>query len=79
MTSQEIKAFNLLQIEHLKQINEEPTIQNVIDHGLDYGSMTFLKEFDNAYIVLYNEGTGLGGFVNIIYKDGKPMETIEIG
>jgi hypothetical protein len=64
---------------HLKQMNEKPTLENIEDMGLDDRSMQLLANLDNAYLILYNEGQGLGGFLNIVFKDGRAMETIEIG
>ena len=74
MTKTQKKAFKAFQTEYAKQINDETEIDNL----LDIGSMKLIAELDQAYLILYNEGIGLGGFLNVVFKYDRRMETVEI-
>lgn len=63
------------QRQYLLQQNEYPTKQNIKEYGLDLEYSELLKETDNAWIVYHNEGNPT---INIIYKNWRPMENIEI-
>lgn len=68
----------LFQCKYLEQQNIKPTISNIKSSGLDNTSMELLKETDNAYIVLYSEGKLSSTFINIVYTDGRELQTIEL-
>lgn len=63
------------QKQYLLQQNEKPTKQNIKEFGLDLEYSELLKETDNAWIVYHNEGNPT---INIIYKNGRFMESLEI-
>ena len=50
-------------------------LQNIKEFGLDMNCSELLKETDNAWIVYHNEGNPT---INIIYKNGRFMESLEI-
>ena len=59
--------------------DEKRTEENILNFGLDDGSMQLLYEDDIYYIINYNEwGSGLH-FINIIRKDNyEIIHTIEV-
>lgn len=63
------------QKQYLLQQNEYPTKQNIKEFGLDMNYSELLKETETAFIVYHNEGNPT---INIIYKNGRSMESLEI-
>jgi hypothetical protein len=69
------KWQNEFQRQYLLQQNEYPTKQNIKEYGLDMDYSELLKETKTAFIIYHNEGNPT---INIIYKNGRFMESLEI-
>ncbi len=69
------KWQNEFQKQYLLQQNEKPTEQNIKEFGLDMDYSELLKETKTAFIIYHNEGNPT---INIIYKNGRFMESLEI-
>lgn len=44
--------------------------------ALDTGSMKLMSETSEYWLVNYNEGQA--EFINLVYKDNRPMQTLEV-
>lgn len=68
-----------LQEGHLKCCNEVVNEQNILDYGLDDGSMTLMFQDDDYYVINYNEYGNSLHFINVVDKsNNKIVETVEV-
>lgn len=72
------QAFERFNIEHVLSMGEKPTAENLKEYGLDSTSMELLADLPQAWIVKYHEGGLSPSFINVVFKDKRNMETIEL-
>ena len=67
-------AFNKA---YISQMNEGYTKKTIEAYGLEYDCMTLLLETENYYVVRYYD-CRVTDTINVVYKDEREMECIEI-